>query len=44
MSSLPKNKKSYNNINNSLKKSPLESYLKNDFSKENSKKVQIIYY
>ena len=40
MSSLPKNKKSYNNINNSLKKSPLESYLKNDFSKENSKKVQ----
>jgi len=38
MSSLPKNRKSYNNyINNSLKKFPLERYLKNDLTKENNK-------
>ena len=40
MSSLPKNKKSYNNINNSLKKLPLDRYLKNDFSKEKNIKKQ----
>ena len=38
MSSLPKNRKSYNNYNNnSLKKFPLERYLKNDLTKENNK-------
>ena len=40
MSSLPKNKKSYININNSLKKLPLERYSKNDISKENKNKKQ----
>ena len=40
MSSLPKNKKSFNNINNSLKKLPLERYSKNDISKENKNKKQ----
>ena len=40
MSSLPKNKKSYININNSLKKLPLERYSKNDISKENNNKKQ----
>ena len=40
MSSLPKNKKSYININNSLKKLPLERYNKNDISKENKNKKQ----
>ena len=40
MSSLPKNKKTFNNINNSLKKLPLERYSKNDISKENKNKKQ----
>ena len=40
MSSLPKNKKSYININNSLKKLSLDRYLKNDFSKDKNKKNQ----
>ena len=40
MSSLPKNKKSYININNSLKKLQLERYSKNDISKENKNKKQ----
>ena len=40
MSSLPKNKKSYININNSLKKLPLERHSKNDISKENKNKKQ----
>ena len=40
MSSLPKNKKSYININNYLKKLPLERYSKNDISKENKNKKQ----
>ena len=40
MSSLPKNKKTFNNINNSLKKVPLERYSKNDISKENKNKKQ----
>jgi len=40
MSSLPKNKKSYININNSLKRLPLERYSKNDISKENKNKKQ----
>ena len=40
MSSLPKNKKSFININNSIKKLPVERYSKNDFSKENKNKKQ----
>jgi len=40
MSSLPKNKKTFNNINNSLKKLPLECYSKNDISKEKKNKKQ----
>ena len=38
MSSIPKKRKTFNNYNNSLKKLPLGSYMKNDFSKENNKK------
>jgi serine/threonine protein phosphatase PrpC len=38
MSSLPKNRKTYNNyINNSLKKFPLDRYIKNDLAKDNNK-------
>lgn len=41
MSSIPRNRKTYNNnINNSLKKLPLERYLKNDITKDINKKSQ----
>ena len=40
MSSLPKNKKSYNNINNYLKKLPIDRYNQNDLSKDNIKNKQ----
>ena len=40
MSSIPKNKKSYNNINNYLKKLPIDRYNQNDLSKDNIKNKQ----
>ena len=42
MTSIPKKRKAYNNnnINNSLKKLPLENYLKNDITKDINKKSQ----
>ena len=40
MSSRPKNKKSYNNINNYLKKLPIDRYNQNDLSKDNIKNKQ----
>ena len=40
MPSIPKNKKSYNNINNYLKKLPIDRYNQNDLSKDNIKNKQ----
>ena len=40
MSSIPKNKKSYNNINNYLKKLPIDRYNQNDLSKDIIKNKQ----